>query len=76
MTAPPSPPVRLSDLVYGLSTVGDGGRIVDRQVFAALAWSAGDRLSLRVDGAALVAEPTVDGAGVAAHITVQTGTYS
>ncbi|GAB2443217.1 hypothetical protein GCM10027262_60640 [Nocardia tengchongensis] len=27
---------------------------------AALAWSAGDRLSLRVDGAVLVTEPIVD----------------
>ncbi|WP_067574559.1 hypothetical protein [Nocardia acidivorans] len=47
MTAPPPPPLRPSDLAYGLSTVGHGGRIVDRQLFEALNWSEGDRLSLR-----------------------------
>lgn len=68
MTATPPLPLRPSDLVYGLSTVSDGGRIVERHVFAAPAWSEGDRLSLRVDDAVLVAElataATLDGSVV------------
>ncbi|MFE3002484.1 hypothetical protein ACFXG4_46885 [Nocardia sp. NPDC059246] len=60
MIAPPPPPLRPSDLAYGLSTVGHGGRIVDRQLFAALGWSEGDRLGLRTEGAVLVAEPATD----------------
>ncbi|MEU6585934.1 hypothetical protein [Nocardia sp. NPDC046763] len=60
MIAPPPPPLRPSDLAVGLSTVGHGGRIVDRQLFEGLGWAEGDRLSLRTEGAVLVAEPTTD----------------
>ncbi|MFF0613339.1 hypothetical protein ACFYUD_32205 [Nocardia tengchongensis] len=60
MIASLPPPLRPSDLTYGLSTVGHWGRIVDRQLFAALGWSDGDRLGLRTEGAVLVAEPATD----------------
>ncbi|MDN2495935.1 hypothetical protein FHY52_04375 [Nocardia nova] len=47
-TLPPLPaPAPDADLVVGMSTVGRGGRVVDRKVFAALGWEAGDRLMLR-----------------------------
>ncbi|MFE3989845.1 hypothetical protein ACFXPR_35665 [Nocardia tengchongensis] len=59
MIAPRPPPLRPSDLAY-VSTVGHGGRIVDRQLFAALGWSEGDRLGLRTEGAVLVVEPATD----------------
>ncbi|WP_156511207.1 hypothetical protein [Nocardia nova] len=36
-----------ADLVAGMSTLGRGGRIVDRKVFAALGWDTRDRLALR-----------------------------
>ncbi|WP_063007158.1 hypothetical protein [Nocardia kruczakiae] len=45
--APLPVPAPDADLVVGMSTVGRGGRVVDRKVFAALGWEAGDRLMLR-----------------------------
>jgi hypothetical protein len=32
--------------LYGISTVGEAGRVTDRSLFAALGWAAGTRLSL------------------------------
>ncbi|MFF0495693.1 hypothetical protein ACFYU5_04740 [Nocardia aobensis] len=45
--APLPVPAPDADLVVGMSTVGRGGRVVDRKVFAELGWEAGDRLMLR-----------------------------
>ncbi|WP_156055775.1 hypothetical protein [Nocardia sp. NRRL WC-3656] len=49
----PLPPLSVSppdaDLVVGMVTVGEAGRVLDRKVFAALGWQLGDRLSLRCD---------------------------
>ncbi|MGN2641010.1 hypothetical protein ACTD5D_33550 [Nocardia takedensis] len=53
---------RDSRLQYGLSTVGSGGRVVDRAVFTALDWQPGTRLSLTfLDSGVLLARPASDG---------------
>ncbi|WP_114699762.1 AbrB/MazE/SpoVT family DNA-binding domain-containing protein [Nocardia mexicana] len=47
---PPSP-VRApsADVVCGLCTVGEAGRVVDRLVFANLGWAPGARLEIRAE---------------------------
>ncbi|WP_225732445.1 MULTISPECIES: hypothetical protein [unclassified Nocardia] len=63
-------PVRGSsdDLVYGMSTVGEAGRILDRQLFRKLGWRPGKRLNIRCSehGVLLVA-PARDGAAAVTH---------
>jgi len=62
VTYPPAVPARNSHLQYGLSTVGSGGRVVDRAVFTALDWQPGTRLSLMcLDAGILLARPAPDG---------------
>ncbi|MFI7003442.1 hypothetical protein [Nocardia sp. NPDC050175] len=56
-TAPPPVPAPIDrDIVYGMCTVGDAGRIHDKHLLAALDWIAGTRLDIRCrpDGAVLV----------------------
>lgn len=61
-TLPPAVRPRDSRLQYGLSTVGSGGRIVDRAVFTALDWQPGTRLAVRcLDAGVLLARPVPDG---------------
>lgn len=61
-TPPPAVRPRDSRLQYGLSTVGSGGRIVDRAVFTALDWQPGTRLAVRcLDAGVLLARPVPDG---------------
>ncbi|WP_153414838.1 AbrB/MazE/SpoVT family DNA-binding domain-containing protein [Nocardia macrotermitis] len=58
-------PVRRAqdDLVYGMSTVGEGGRILDRQVFRKLTWKPGTRLNIRCsDHGVLLVAPSKEGA--------------
>ncbi len=59
----PTLPSADKDLLYGMSTVGDGGRVVDRFVMAGLGWTPGTRLDVTADaeGRLLVLEAT-DGA--------------
>lgn len=67
----PPVPVRTADgdIVYGMSTVGDGGRVLDRQLIARLGWLPGTRLDIRCDQhGVLVVAPNNDGAAV---VTVQ-----
>ncbi|WP_157122394.1 hypothetical protein [Nocardia violaceofusca] len=60
--APLPVPAPDADLVVGMSTVGRGGRVVDRKVFAALGWEAGDRLALRcAEHGILVTSPDPEG---------------
>ncbi|WP_157171798.1 AbrB/MazE/SpoVT family DNA-binding domain-containing protein [Nocardia higoensis] len=55
-------PPRNSHLQHGLSTVGSGGRTVDRAVFTALDWQPGTRLAvLCLDAGILLARPVPDG---------------
>ncbi|MCC3311447.1 MULTISPECIES: hypothetical protein [Nocardia] len=44
-------PVRVpsADVMYGMSTVGEAGRVLDRKVFAGLGWAPGTRLTVRCD---------------------------
>ncbi|WP_329408245.1 hypothetical protein OG563_38590 [Nocardia vinacea] len=61
---PESPMVRPADgdVVYGICTVGDGGRVLDKLGFAALDWRPGARLELtRLDAGVLLARPALDG---------------
>ncbi|MFX0581069.1 hypothetical protein [Nocardia nepalensis] len=53
----PEPPIRVpdADAVYGMSTVGDGGRVSDRHVLGSLGWIPGTRLeAIAVDGVVVV----------------------
>ncbi|MGQ4619565.1 hypothetical protein [Nocardia sp. R7R-8] len=53
------------DLAYGICSVGDGGRILDKMTFTALDWRPGMRLDLRyMDAGVLLARPAPAG-GVA-----------
>lgn len=50
---PPLPLMALSEkragsAVYGLSTLGAGGRVADRVIMSALGWTPGSRLDIRV----------------------------
>ncbi|MFD6157279.1 hypothetical protein ACFWF7_21660 [Nocardia sp. NPDC060256] len=62
-TAPPlvAEPID-HDIIYGMCTVGDGGRIHDKHLLATLGWIVGTRLDIRChpDGAVLV-HPTEHG---------------
>lgn len=60
---PPSPVQTASDdVVYGMSTVGDAGRILDRQVIGQLGWVPGTRLEIRcAEHGVLVVLPSPDG---------------
>jgi N-acetyltransferase len=47
-----------SDLVYGVSAVGDGGRIADKHLLAALRWRPGIRVNVTAtDGGTLMIAP-------------------
>ncbi|MFF0532789.1 hypothetical protein ACFYT3_31000 [Nocardia amikacinitolerans] len=50
------------DLAYGICSVGDGGRILDKVIFAALDWRPGIRLDLScLDAGVLLARPVPEG---------------
>ncbi|WP_433621040.1 hypothetical protein [Nocardia sp. CA-120079] len=50
------------DVVYGICTLGDGGRVLDKLGFAALDWRPGTCLELtRLDAGVLLARPALDG---------------
>ncbi|WP_405166618.1 hypothetical protein OG203_16895 [Nocardia sp. NBC_01499] len=55
-TPPPAAAPIERDIVYGMCTVGDAGRIHDKHLLAALGWTVGTRLDIRCrpDGAVLV----------------------
>ncbi|MFD3596438.1 hypothetical protein ACFWU5_27275 [Nocardia sp. NPDC058640] len=59
----PKPTIRPRDhdVVYGMSTVGESGRINDRHVLRALNWTLGTRLTIRVHEATMLVIPTHDG---------------
>ncbi|WP_146102215.1 hypothetical protein [Nocardia nova] len=60
--APLPVPAPDADLVVGMSTIGRGGRVVDRKVFTALGWDTGARLALRcAEHGILVASPDSEG---------------
>ncbi|MEV4233574.1 hypothetical protein AB0J47_00140 [Nocardia sp. NPDC049737] len=70
---PTTPTVRPADgdVVYGICTVGDGGRVLDKLGFAALGWRPGTRLELtRLDAGVLLARPALDG-----QTTIAAGGY-
>lgn len=53
------------DLVYGMSTVGEAGRILDRQIFRKLTWNPGTHLNIRCsDHGVLLVAPSKQGAAV------------
>ncbi|MBF6260012.1 hypothetical protein IU468_27450 [Nocardia farcinica] len=59
------------DLAYGICSVGDGGRILDKIIFAALDWRPGIRLDLScLDAGILLAHPVPEG-----RITMTEGGY-
>ncbi|SER07531.1 hypothetical protein SAMN05216188_107303 [Lentzea xinjiangensis] len=47
IAVPVSPPQRLSNVLYSVATVDERGRVADRQMTAALNWTAATRLSIR-----------------------------
>jgi hypothetical protein len=52
-------------IVYGVSAVGEAGRISDRPISSALAWPTGKRLDIEcVDEGVLLIRPTTDGEAV------------
>ena len=61
----PSPPA--ADLLYGVSTVGEAGRVTERYLFTALGWAPGTRLSLTVTDQRLLVAAPVAGGPVAMH---------
>ncbi|MEV4241263.1 MULTISPECIES: hypothetical protein [unclassified Nocardia] len=59
------------DVVYGICTLGDGGRVLDKLGFAALDWRPGTRLELTcLDAGVLLARPAIDG-----HTVIAAGGY-
>ncbi|MEU1997483.1 hypothetical protein ABZ511_23790 [Nocardia gamkensis] len=59
------------DVVYGLCTVGDGGRVLDKHTVTGLDWRPGSRLELtRLDAGVLPARKSPDG-----HTVIATGGY-
>lgn len=63
----PPAPVRTAsdDVVYGMSTVGEAGRILDRQLLGQLGWVPGTRLEIRcAEHGVLVVAPSPDGTTV------------
>lgn len=62
LTPPVAVRIRSEDVVYGMSTVGDGGRLLDRRLFGLLGWVPGTRLDIRCDRrGVLLVGPTDDG---------------
>jgi hypothetical protein len=59
IAVPVSPPQRLNNVVYSVATLDDRGRVADRQMVAALNWTAATRLSIREHGGllAVAADP-------------------
>ncbi|MEV6558202.1 hypothetical protein AB0M22_20980 [Nocardia sp. NPDC051756] len=59
-TPPPVPAPIDRNIVYGMCTVGDAGRIHDKHLLATLHWTAGTRLDISCcpDGAVLVHPPS------------------
>ncbi|PPJ19747.1 hypothetical protein C5E45_16670 [Nocardia nova] len=63
-------PIRYDDILYGVSTLGEAGRVLDRGVMTALNWMPGTHLHVQpLDGVLLVA-PADDG-----PVRVTTGGY-
>ncbi|MFF7942874.1 hypothetical protein ACFZC5_24420 [Nocardia gamkensis] len=55
------------DVVYGLCTVGDGGRVLDKHTVTGLDWRPGSRQELtRFDAGLLLARKSPDGHAVIA----------
>lgn len=66
-------PVRPADgeVVYGICTIGDGGRVLDKITFAALNWHSGISLQLTcMDGGVVLARPVPHG-----DVVVAAGRY-
>jgi hypothetical protein len=58
----PEPPItRTADTVYGMSALDRGGRIADRTVIEALAWTPGARLHLDAARTHLTLRAAIDG---------------
>lgn len=54
-----------ADLIYGVSVVGDGGRIADKRLLAALRWRPGVRLDVAVAvGGTVTVTPRSDGQAI------------
>lgn len=47
IAVPATPPQRLGNVLYSIATVDNRGRVADRQMAAALNWTAATRLSIR-----------------------------
>ena len=62
-SAPVAPAHRVADgdVVYGICTVGEAGRILDHHLFAALGWAPGTRLHIDVTDDALLVGQLLDG---------------
>ncbi|WP_280457972.1 hypothetical protein [Nocardia carnea] len=62
-SAPVAPVHRVADgdVVYGVCTVGEAGRILDRHLFAALGWAPATRLHIDVTDDALLVGQLPDG---------------
>ncbi|GGM89558.1 hypothetical protein GCM10011609_28070 [Lentzea pudingi] len=54
ITVPAFRAPRLTNVLYGMASVDSRGRVADRQVIAALDWSADTRLSIREHDGLLV----------------------
>ncbi|MBP2192930.1 hypothetical protein [Nocardia goodfellowii] len=73
--APTPHAVRIADpdVVYGMSTIGDGGRILDKLLTAELGWNPGLRLRIEADEHdLLIVWPCAEGSTVLSpslHIT-------
>ncbi|MGY4101231.1 hypothetical protein ACW2Q0_16980 [Nocardia sp. R16R-3T] len=51
-----------SEVVYGVCTVGEAGRVIDKHAYAVLDWRPGTRLELScLDAGVLLARPAADG---------------
>ncbi|WP_194819781.1 hypothetical protein [Nocardia sp. XZ_19_385] len=60
----PPPPAILAadrDVAYGMSTVGDGGRVNDRHVLKQLDWAPHTRLEIRLANGLLLVRPYPQG---------------
>ncbi|MBF6519267.1 hypothetical protein [Nocardia farcinica] len=61
--APPLVRTANPEIVYGLCTLGESGRVLDRHIYQVLVWEPGTRLSLTyLDSGVLLAVPDPDGA--------------
>ncbi|BDT85631.1 hypothetical protein FMUAM8_13950 [Nocardia cyriacigeorgica] len=59
--APGPAPIPHDDVLYGISTVGEAGRVLDRYVITALDWLPGTRLEIQPVDDLLVVDKATDG---------------